>query len=135
MITHTLPLSEALKAFEIASDKGHDAFLVEWTMEEFELPIERALKSSFSLAHFHLSALDHPGAALHGIKERVLDPWQRALREKREITLAEIAMATGITRNTLSKMVNHPTESVRTENIDRLCAYFDCKVQEILKRE
>ena len=45
------------------------------------LPIERALESSFSLAHFHLSALDHPGAALHGIKERVLDPWQDALRE------------------------------------------------------
>jgi hypothetical protein len=42
-------------------------------------PIERALRSPFSLAHFRLSEFDAPGKFLHGFKQRVLDRWQSAL--------------------------------------------------------
>src|SRR5688500_1077764 len=45
------------------------------------LPIAEALASPFSLAHFRLSVFDHPGGFLHGFRERVLEPWQRALTE------------------------------------------------------
>lgn len=44
------------------------------------LPIEEAVQSSFSLAHYRLSNFDKPGGFLHGFKDRVLDPWQDALR-------------------------------------------------------
>lgn len=43
------------------------------------LPIDRAIDSPFSLAHYKLSRFDAPGKFLHGFKQRVLDPWQAAL--------------------------------------------------------
>jgi hypothetical protein len=44
-----------------------------------QLPIEEAMRSRFSIAHYHLSVFDAPGQFLHGFKERVLEPWQNAL--------------------------------------------------------
>lgn len=44
-----------------------------------QLPIERAIESSFSIAHYRLSRFDEPGKFLHGFKEQVLDPWQASL--------------------------------------------------------
>ena len=46
------------------------------------LPIEQAMRSPFGLAHFRLSAFDAPGRILHGFKEKVLDPWQAALKRE-----------------------------------------------------
>jgi hypothetical protein len=42
--------------------------------------MEEALESPFSLAHYQLSNFDQPGSVLYGFKEKVLDPWQEALR-------------------------------------------------------
>ncbi|MBI2194903.1 MAG: hypothetical protein HYU36_23230 [Planctomycetes bacterium] len=48
--------------------------------EEFrKLPIDRALKASFTLGHFRLGRFDAPGRFLHGFERRVLDPWRDAL--------------------------------------------------------
>jgi len=44
-----------------------------------------------------------------------------------------VAAATGITRNTLSKMLNQHGVSVRTENLDRLCAYFECRIEQLVE--
>jgi hypothetical protein len=55
---------------------------MESTADAFRaLPIDRALASPFSLAHFKLSNFDRPGGVLHGIREHVLEPWQAALRD------------------------------------------------------
>lgn len=42
------------------------------------LPIEKALESSFGIAHYSLGRFDAPGRFLHGFEKRVLDPWRSA---------------------------------------------------------
>lgn len=64
------------------------------------------------------------------LKERIAD---KEFAERRRITIQEVAEATGITRNTLSRMLNQHGASVRTENLDRLCAYFRCRIEELVE--
>lgn len=64
------------------------------------------------------------------LRERLAD---KEFRERRRITIQELAQATGITRNTLSKMLNQHGASVRSDNLDRLCAYFECRIEEIVE--
>lgn len=52
-------------------------------------------------------------------------------REKRRVTLQEIAEDTGLGRMTLSRMLNHPGTVVRTDVLDSLCKYFGCHVGDI----
>jgi putative transcriptional regulator len=64
------------------------------------------------------------------LKELIAD---QEFRERRRVTIQELAKATGITRNTLSKMLNQHGASVRSENLDRLCAYFDCRIEQLIE--
>ena len=64
------------------------------------------------------------------LKELTAD---KEFRERRRVTIQEIAQATGITRNTLSKMLNQHGASVRSENFDRLCAYFNCQIEQLVE--
>lgn len=64
------------------------------------------------------------------IKEMVA---KKEFEENRQITLKEIAAETGINRMTLSKIVNHKGYSTVTDNIDKLCDYFDCEVNELME--
>ena len=52
--------------------------------------------------------------------------------EKRRVTVSEIAKETGINRMTLSKLMNHQGSSTVTDNLDKLCYYFDCEVQDLV---
>ena len=56
----------------------------------------------------------------------------KAFKERRVITLSEIAESTGIHRATLSKMANQPGANVGTDIIDKLCRYFECQPGELL---
>jgi putative transcriptional regulator len=56
----------------------------------------------------------------------------KAFRERRVVSLTEVAEATGIHRATLSKVANQPGANVGTEIIDRLCRYFGCQPGELL---
>ena len=58
---------------------------------------------------------------------------EKEFQESRRVTVLEIPEATGIARNTLSKMLNQPGASVRSEYLDRLCSYFDCKIEELVE--
>ena len=51
----------------------------------------------------------------------------KSFKERRVVTFAEIAEATGIHRATLSKMANQPGAKIGSEIIDKLCRYFDCQ--------
>ncbi len=64
------------------------------------------------------------------LKELIAD---REFKEGRVITLAEIALETGIHRATLSKIANERGYNSGTDNIDRLCAYFGCGVSEVME--
>lgn len=63
------------------------------------------------------------------LKERIAD---KEFREGKRISLLEIAEATGIGRITLSRMLNRGTH-VRSDTLDRLCTYFDCRIEELVE--
>lgn len=53
--------------------------------------------------------------------------------EGRRITIGEVADATGIHRMTLSKMINHRGYNTGTDNLDKLCEYFNCQIEELIE--
>lgn len=53
--------------------------------------------------------------------------------ESRRITVQEVAEAIGVNRMTLSKILNHKGYSTGTDILDRLCIYFDCRVEELIE--
>jgi putative transcriptional regulator len=62
------------------------------------------------------------------LKERVSD---LEFREGRRVTLDEIAKATGIHRTTLSKIANKKGYNCTTDNLDKLCGFFGCRIEEL----
>ncbi|MET4000132.1 helix-turn-helix transcriptional regulator [Marinobacterium sp. MBR-109] len=57
---------------------------------------------------------------------------EKEFQEKRRITVSEIAQETGINRMTLSKMLNHQGSSTVTDNLDKLCFYFNCEIESLI---
>lgn len=64
------------------------------------------------------------------LKERIAD---LEFRERRRVTIQEIAEATGLNRMTLSKMANHHGANVQSDALDRLCTFFRCRVEELVE--
>lgn len=62
------------------------------------------------------------------LKELLAD---KAFRERRVVTLAEVAEVTGIHRITLSKIANHVGYNTGTDNLDKLCEYFRCPLEDL----
>ena len=52
-------------------------------------------------------------------------------RGKRE-DWKSVAEATGVHRSTLSKMLNVRGYNASVDSIDRLCTYFQCKVEDLM---
>lgn len=57
---------------------------------------------------------------------------EKEFAEKKRLTIKEISEVTGINRMTLSKILNHPGHSTTTENVDKLCEFFECKVEDLM---
>ena len=57
----------------------------------------------------------------------------RRQRNGHPVTYAEITEATGVSSNTLSRLVNNRTEMVRFSTLDALCSFFGCVVGDILE--
>jgi len=55
-------------------------------------------------------------------------------REARRITIQQVADSTGLNRMTLSKILNQKGYSTGTDVLDKLCAYFDCRIEELVER-
>lgn len=64
------------------------------------------------------------------LKERIAD---LEFRERRRVTIQEIAEATGLNRMTLSKLANHHGANVQTDALDKLCTYFTCRVEDLVE--
>lgn len=58
---------------------------------------------------------------------------EKEFNENRRITLEEIGRATEIQRTTLSRIGGQRGYNTTTENIDRLCRYFGCRVENIME--
>ena len=48
-------------------------------------------------------------------------------REQQKITYDDVLTATGISKNTLTRLTNDRGDRVYISTIDRLCAYFHCQ--------
>jgi len=53
----------------------------------------------------------------------------------RRITLTEVSNATGISRMTLSRMIRRQGHSTVTNHLDKLCNYFQCDLNELVRYE
>jgi putative transcriptional regulator len=51
----------------------------------------------------------------------------------RRITLLEVANATGISRMTLNRMMRQQGYNTVTDHLDKLCAYFQCDLNELVR--
>lgn len=56
----------------------------------------------------------------------------RAFKERRSISMTEVAEGSGVHRATLSKMANQPGTNVGTEIVGKLCRYFQCQPGDLL---
>lgn len=57
---------------------------------------------------------------------------EKAFKERRRITLSEVAEKTGIGRATLTRIANVPGNVTNTDTINLLCEYFECQPGELL---
>ena len=57
---------------------------------------------------------------------------EKAFKERRALSLTEVADQSGVHRATLSKMANQPGANIGTDIIDKLCKYFGCQPGELL---
>ncbi|HEB57405.1 MAG TPA: XRE family transcriptional regulator [Gammaproteobacteria bacterium] len=64
------------------------------------------------------------------IKEMIA---RKEFDEGRRITLGEVAEAAGIHRMTLSKLINQKGYNAGTDTLDRLCGYFQCKIEKLVE--
>lgn len=64
------------------------------------------------------------------LKERIAE---KEFRDGRTITMLEISACTGIHRMTLSRIANHRDYNPTLDLIDRLCAYFDCRIEQLVE--
>jgi putative transcriptional regulator len=55
----------------------------------------------------------------------------KQFREGRVITITELSQGCGISRVTLSKMINRRGYWTGTDNLDRLCKYFGCTLDQV----
>ena len=59
---------------------------------------------------------------------------QKSFVEDRRVTLEEVSEATGISRNTLSRIANTRGYSTTTDAVDKLCEFFNCEISELMER-
>lgn len=57
---------------------------------------------------------------------------EKSFKERRAISMSEVADGSGVHRATLSKMANQPGTNVSTDVIDKLCRYFVCQPGDLL---
>ena len=56
---------------------------------------------------------------------------EKQFKDGKRVTLIEVSEATGINRMTISRMINNRGYSTVTDNLDKLCKFFNCKIEDI----
>ena len=62
---------------------------------------------------------------------RLIEEWE--YKHQRRLTLTELARETGVFRTTLSRLGGPRPVNTTVDNIDRLCAFFDCQVADVIE--
>ena len=58
---------------------------------------------------------------------------ERKFKTGKKVTLEMIARETGVSKVTLSRISSQRGYNTTTDNIDKLCAYFECSVAQIME--
>jgi len=58
---------------------------------------------------------------------------EKEFRERRVITLIEVAEGTGIHRMTLSRLSNNKDANPTADVLDKLCSYFGCTMNQLVE--
>jgi putative transcriptional regulator len=58
---------------------------------------------------------------------------QKRIAWGRKITLCEVAIATGISRTTLFRIMKNEGYSTVTDQLDKLCTFFECDIHDLVK--
>jgi len=64
------------------------------------------------------------------LKELIAD---REFNTGKKITFEEISNATGIHRTTLSKIANQRGYNTTTDNLNKLCNFFECPIANLIE--
>jgi putative transcriptional regulator len=92
------------------------------------------LASKGVVGYFHdaIRLLNRKGDSVirYRLRERIAD---YQFRTGKRLTFEEIANETGIHRTTLSKIVNHRNYNTTTDNVDKLCRFFDCQIGDLME--
>ena len=63
--------------------------------------------------------------------KRQISDWE--FTEGRRLSIAELAEKSKVTRPTLSRILNQRGYNTTTESIGRLCAFFNCRVENLIE--
>lgn len=58
---------------------------------------------------------------------------KKRFADGKRFSITEIASATGLSRVTLSKILNQKGYGTGTDTVDRLCQFFGCKVEDLME--
>jgi putative transcriptional regulator len=58
---------------------------------------------------------------------------EKSFQEDRRVSIDEVSQATEIHRTTLSKLVNKKGYNSTTDIIDKLCAFFNVKIEQVIE--
>lgn len=58
---------------------------------------------------------------------------EKSFVENRRITFKELCEVSGISRQTLTRMVNQRGYVTGTDTLEKLCEYFNCSVGEVIE--
>lgn len=59
----------------------------------------------------------------------------RVLMAQKNVNIQDVSDATGLSRKSISKLYNESSIQITFDVIARLCAYFDCEVNDLLYLE
>lgn len=62
---------------------------------------------------------------------RQISDWE--FKNGRRLTIAELEKGSTVTRPTLSRIINQRGYNTTTDNLGKLCAFFDCRIEDLVE--
>lgn len=62
---------------------------------------------------------------------RQISDWE--FREGRRLTIAELEKGSTVTRPTLSRIINQRGYNTTTDNLGKLCTFFNCRIEDLVE--
>ena len=58
---------------------------------------------------------------------------RKRFADGKRLSITDIASATGLSRVTLSKILNQKGYGTGTDTVDRLCQFFGCRIEDLIE--